>query len=105
MWKCRRIGIPVPTITCCVTKARLSEPVAEPTLMKDVPAVAKMNEMFTFGCAKHISLCGSSTNLSDGSSYSGCACSLQKAATAMFHVHESSLGPTFHLRDPSLWLR
>src|SRR5215469_1390085 len=56
-------------------------------LNEDVPVVAKMNEMFTFSCAKHISLRGSSTDLTDGSSYSGCACSLQKAATAMFHIH------------------
>ena len=74
-------------------------------LNEDVPVVAKMNEMFTFSCAKHISLRGSSTDLSDGSSYSGCACGLQKAATAMFDVHGSSLGPTFYLRDMRLWPR
>jgi len=49
--------------------------------------------MFAFSCAKHISPRGSSTDLSDSSSYSGCACSLQKAATAMSDVHGSSLGP------------
>src|SRR5215469_7042285 len=58
-------------------------------LNEDVPVVAKMNEMFTFSCANHISLRESSTDLPDGSSYSGCACSLQKTATAMFDVHGS----------------
>src|SRR5215469_8264017 len=68
-------------------------------LNEDVPVVAKMNEMFAFSCAKHISLRGSSTDLSDGSSYSGYACSLQKAATAMLDVHGSSFGQKFYLRD------
>ena len=74
-------------------------------LNEDVAAVAKMNEMFTFSCAKHISLRGSGTDFSDGSSYSGYASSLQKAATAMFDVHESPLGSTFYLKDASPWLR
>ena len=71
-------------------------------LNENVPVVAKMNEMFTFSWAKRISLRGSSTDLSDGSNYSGCACSLKKAATAMFDVHGSSLGSTFYLRDMCL---
>ena len=35
--KCRWIGMPAPTGTCWVPKARLSERVAEPTLMKILP--------------------------------------------------------------------
>src|SRR5262249_22302783 len=60
---------------------------------EDVPVIAKMNEMFTFSCAEHVSLRRSSTDLSDGSSYSGCACGCQKATTATFDVHGNSLGP------------
>src|SRR5215469_4035894 len=58
-------------------------------LDEDVPVIAKMNEMFTFGCAEHVSLRGSSTDLPNGSSCSGCGCSLQKATTAMFDYHGS----------------
>lgn len=51
--------MPVPTITCWVPNARLSDPICGAEFDEDVPVVSKMNEMFAFVGTKHISSPGS----------------------------------------------